>query len=596
VCREVLLNEMVTKLCQSSIDSNNFGITLTITGASGFGKTYMALALCQHPEIKSKFTHGILFIELGPHSLHPGMHLSQIFRRLGVHYLQFDINNAQDQFSQLTKTYFQNLLVIIDDVWHVEDAEPIVKAFSSCKIVLTTRMKDFQDYIPTKEIVCVGQMEQSEAISLLTSDTPEFTKLHKNEEVLLEKLAFDLHLCPLLLSLIKVLLLYYVQRKYLSCMEAIQLIRSKVQDKDSRSVNVIPNEKNFRYTLKACIKLLFQSMSTHKLKLMLLYTGIGNSFPSNLLNFLWNTSEADAYGTFTLLLRCGLVQRKTVSQPPYNNGQSCLKIHTVICECIMDCLASQEVATLSPITKLGTYQLLVERVGYSLNECTFPTSVPAIYFLQHRLNCIEYCILLFYLQHIYLNILHDPHCAKVTLQEIQSATDTLENVLKYFPTFQEQVNALIDSCCKALEDAHKIYRTVRQTVQKCFTLNNYAEIEVTISKFISDYSVGIIAQEAVTVVKKIIPHLEGEQLQAIVSKIQALQKLTPKYHQITQITLPHIKLLIKEIQQINIALLTGPGSSEVDRAYKYYTSGECKKEKDLVLTYYHFKLIETSID
>ena len=59
------------------------------------------------------------------------------------------------------------IVVIIDDVWHVEDAEPLVKAFSNCKTILTTRMNDIEQYIPSKQSVIIGAMMEDEAISLL---------------------------------------------------------------------------------------------------------------------------------------------------------------------------------------------------------------------------------------------------------------------------------------------------------------------------------------------------------------------------------------------------------------------------------------------
>ena len=71
---------------------------------------------------------------------------------------------------QLTNDYYHNLLVIINDVWYVEDAEPLVKAFSSCKVILTTRMNNIDKYIPSIQSVIVGPMIKNEALSLLTNN------------------------------------------------------------------------------------------------------------------------------------------------------------------------------------------------------------------------------------------------------------------------------------------------------------------------------------------------------------------------------------------------------------------------------------------
>ena len=138
VCRQHLLDEMVSKLCQSTIDPDSYGTNMTVTGAGGFGKTSLVTALCHHSVIKEQFTDGVVFIELGSQATDPSMKLSQLYHLLTGHNIkQGDLNLAEQEISQLTSLYCHNLLVIIDDVWHVEDAEPIVKAFSNCTIVLT---------------------------------------------------------------------------------------------------------------------------------------------------------------------------------------------------------------------------------------------------------------------------------------------------------------------------------------------------------------------------------------------------------------------------------------------------------------------------
>ena len=177
---------MASKLCQSTIDPNSYGTSLTVTGAGGFGKTSIVTALCHHSAIKDQFKDGIVFIELGPQATDPSMKLSQLYHLLtGDSIKPGDANYAEQEINQLTK-YCRNLLVIMDDVWHVEDAEPIVKAFSNCKIVLTTRMNYIEKYIPTKLLVSVGAMEQSGAIFLMTSGLIDISQLSQEDVSLLD--------------------------------------------------------------------------------------------------------------------------------------------------------------------------------------------------------------------------------------------------------------------------------------------------------------------------------------------------------------------------------------------------------------------------
>ena len=160
------MDEIATKLLHVDNDPSKHETTVTITGAGGFGKTTTVISLCYHPIVHNQFTDGFLFVELGPQATDARVKLRALYNLLTDQ--QCDINIVEQKVNQLAREYYRNLLVIIDDVWHVEDAEPLVNAFSNCKIVLTTRMKDIEQFIPSQNSVTVGPMIMSEAISLLT--------------------------------------------------------------------------------------------------------------------------------------------------------------------------------------------------------------------------------------------------------------------------------------------------------------------------------------------------------------------------------------------------------------------------------------------
>ena len=89
---------MVSKLCQSTIDPDNYGTSLTITGAGGYGKTFIVTALCHHPVINIQFSHGVVFIELGQYATDPSIQLRQLYHLLTGEYLkQDDINHAEQE-------------------------------------------------------------------------------------------------------------------------------------------------------------------------------------------------------------------------------------------------------------------------------------------------------------------------------------------------------------------------------------------------------------------------------------------------------------------------------------------------------------------
>ena len=120
--------------------------------------------------------------------------------------------------------YNRNLLVIID-------AEPLVKAFANCKIIFTTRMNGIEQYLPPMQSLMFGPMTQSEAASLLSNEVIDSSQLSGDDLRLLEELAPDVHLWPLLLLLITGQLSPYVKRYHSSYNEAIQKVQDKLHHK-----------------------------------------------------------------------------------------------------------------------------------------------------------------------------------------------------------------------------------------------------------------------------------------------------------------------------------------------------------------------------
>ena len=91
-----MLNKILNKLLQTTTNPHNCEIALTITGAGGFGKTVIATVLCHHPRVKEEFTHGFVFIELGPQAPDPSLKLNQLYHLLTGEYLKHgDTNHAE---------------------------------------------------------------------------------------------------------------------------------------------------------------------------------------------------------------------------------------------------------------------------------------------------------------------------------------------------------------------------------------------------------------------------------------------------------------------------------------------------------------------
>ena len=593
---------MVDKLCQSTIDPNSYGTSLTVTGAGGFGKTSIVTALCHHPVIKEQFMDGILFVELGPKATDPSMKLK------GLHNLltneQCDINVVEQQIRQLTSLYCHNLLVIVDDVWHVEDAEPIVKAFSNCKIVLTTRMNDIDQCIPTKEVVSVGPMEQSEAISLLTCGVIEISQLSQEDVNLLDELAQDIHLWPLLLSLVRGQLSHNLKRHSSVAKNVIHIVKDKLRNKGLTAFDKNNVERSRKYAVKVCIEvsldLLTQDLSD-KMKSLIVWTGIGTSMQKEILHVLWNNDDDEARECADQLWAYGLVQFSCVTVPPHKE-QHFVEIHAVISQYLIEALDSSDVYRHSPLVIFGVGESISQGLSEQLLKSyglyddassssssslsSSSSSLPAVEYLERKKSDIENLEIPFNIKWFNMWTILDPHLTILILQHVQSA---LTNVQVFLPSVTEQINTLTKDCCMVLRDVCKISRSLNQNVQRFLNQKNYHALIQTIETFINDYPIGSIAQQAVIMMKHVvIPNYSGGQITQL---SEYLQMLTPNYHHMTLMLLPIIKLYTKQLAEINHSLQQG--LNEAEKIYQHIRSGKFEDVWNMEYDYL-IKLLEVA--
>ena len=596
VCRQQLLDEMVTKLCQSTIDPNSYGTSLTVTGAGGFGKTSIVTALCHHPVIKEQFKDGVVFIELGPQATDPSMKLKGLYNLLSDE--QCDVNVIEQQINQLTSHYCRNLLVIIDDVWHVEDAEPIVKAFSNCKIVLTTRMNDIDQDIPTKQVVSVGHMEQSEAIALLTCGVIDVNQLLQKDVTLLVELAQDVHLWPLLLSLIRGHLSHNLKRRNFTRNEAIHNVQAKLHNNGLTAFDRNNIDRSRKYAVKACINVTLQLLTksvSDKMKSLILWTGIGSSLQTAVLHHLWKVDELEASDIVDKLWTNGLVHFIEITIPPHRNTQTCVEVHAVISQYMMECIKSIDTLLLSPFCGLGTGELVCEELRQQFMRCCGVQSVATLSarnYLTYKLIEIEYSLVPFYLKRINSYAITDPHNVMVILQKIRKDLSTSARNTDFLPLLYEKLESFISDCNKELRNAHKLNRKLNQHVQQCLTHRNYDNLIQTLEKHSLENPVGTIAQKAATRIKEIIPFCDRNVLHKVVTGCEHLLNLTYHYHYITLMSIPITKLQIQQFQNITTSLQAG--SYHIELAYNHYRSGKFDKQLEEVVTNYYRKRQEIS--
>ena len=593
------MDEIATKLLQATSDPNKYETTLTITGAGGFGKTTTVISLCHHHIVQEQFTDGFVFIELGPQATDPSIKLSQLYHLLTGEYLkQCDINHAEQEINQLTSNYYRNLLVIIDDVWHVEDAEPLVKAFSNCKIILTTRMNDIEQYIPSRKSVVVGPMIEEEAISLLTSGVIDSSQLSQEDVSLLNEISQDVHLWPLLLSLIRGQLSHNLKQYHLSYHKAIQNVQAKLHHKgltafDKNNIETVNRSRTL--AVKACIEMTLESLtksSINKIKILILYIGIGTSLQTAVLNNLWNISEQEAEDTVDVLWAYGLVQFTDITISPNNIKQYHVEVHAVISQYIMECMDSNEVENLFSFVNTKSISkglLLTFQQSYGVHD---PSSLTAMDYLKYRLSEIENFMLPSNLKRISTCTYFDPHHIILTLQTIRDTLMTSPYTINLLSLLGDEINSLTVDCTHILKHAHKLCRKLNQSVQRNLYEYNYDKLIQTVEEFIKNFPLCNVAQKAVSMVKKIIPYCDGELLHYMMMMCEVLQMKTHDYHDITTLGLPVIKLRIKLHKQLTSSLQNG--SRDIEQIYRYYKSDKYGEEVELVYTNRLIKLQEVA--
>ena len=583
--RQSLLEEITTKLLQATNDPNEYEITLAITGPGGFGKTTTVISLCHDPDVKKQFTDGFIFIKLGPEAINSSMQLRAIYQHLTGE--KCDINYVEQTVSQLMNDLYRNVLVIIDDVWDVKDAKPLVKTFSSCKIILTTRMNDIEQYISSKRSVSIVPMSPSEAISLLTKNIIDDSQLSQEDKRSLNEIAQDVHLWPLLLSLIRGQLLLYLRKRHLSNGKAIQNVKEKLIHKGLTAFdkNNIGNTRDL--AVKACIEATLELLTKSlldKIKTLILFNGIGTATQEAVLHCIWSTSKQEAENTIESLWAHGLIEFTEVPISPNNNSQRYVEVHVTISQYINEHMDTNETYNLIG----GGFQIgiavskgltLAFQEAYGVHD---PFSLSVIDFLKYKQSELENVMLPMFLKMINRQTVGEPHALLLTLQLIKDALMASPYTINLLSILDKQINSLMDNLRQIINDASKLCRKLNG-IQLNLCAKNYKKLIQTLEEFMKDYPLCKVAQRAFAMTKEnILPYCEGEQLHHMTLWCESFQTKTSDYHYITTLMIPCIKLYIKLHKQISSSLLNG--SPDTESTYRDIMNGKYGEEEASVRT------------
>ena len=163
--RQGLLGHLRTLLTEP--DRGKTRKRLVLWGMGGAGKSVLARAVALDPEILRAYPNGVLWAELTDGA--PDHWLREWCRHLEVSLRGNEsVWELSEQVRQAIDQPWRRFLIVLDDVWSVEDAEPLLVDGPLSAVVLTMRERHLaQKLVVDDRIVEVGVMKQREAEALI---------------------------------------------------------------------------------------------------------------------------------------------------------------------------------------------------------------------------------------------------------------------------------------------------------------------------------------------------------------------------------------------------------------------------------------------
>ena len=400
VRRDQLLDTIVAKLTEkNSIQS--VGTTVNISGISGIGKSTLAKALCHDVRLRNYFLDGFLWIRLGPIPLSPAIKLGQLYHQLTN---KTDVGNQSfftDKLQSLVTNHLHKLLVIIDDVWEVSDALVYTQVFNGCKIVMATCRENVNKLIPSKMCITVEQMNEEEAVKLLTYDLPK--KVSPDQVAML---AHKLHYWPLLLKLLHDYLHVHCTEEHKALQQAINHIQEVVKEKELDAVDVDRHKIAVVATVQSSIEMLTSDEVRALQKFVL---SMGFIIPVTLLPTMLKLSEEVTEKLCSRLLQFGLINHCQFVAAPGNKTIPCYEVHPIIAQYVMDHMTFESPVQLVDALDLGDINVIStvlaggddSNVSYhclatitAIDAIVLPNHIRSLFVLmkclQHEIkNCIK---------------------------------------------------------------------------------------------------------------------------------------------------------------------------------------------------------------
>lgn len=143
---------------------------IAIHGLPGVGKTALITAIAHNPDLREHFADGILWAGLGPQPNLLGL-LSRWGVQLGLTAAETKTLTGIEPWCQALRTAIggRRLLIVIDDVWSVEDALACKVGGINCRHLMTTRFPAIASHLTVDGVMPLQELDDNESLALLQS-------------------------------------------------------------------------------------------------------------------------------------------------------------------------------------------------------------------------------------------------------------------------------------------------------------------------------------------------------------------------------------------------------------------------------------------
>jgi len=166
--RNQILEQIKQLLC-----SGEDGRFIAFNGLPGVGKTALAMELSSNSDIQKRFQGGVLWATLGPQP-EPCTHLRRWGHLLGIKESEAPLLKDCDGWTHALRQSIgtRQMLLVLDDVWNIEDALAYMVGGPYCAYLLTTRIPEVATRFAGKQAIQVPELTFDDSVQLLEQIVP----------------------------------------------------------------------------------------------------------------------------------------------------------------------------------------------------------------------------------------------------------------------------------------------------------------------------------------------------------------------------------------------------------------------------------------